>query len=101
MQGTASPTTPCAVALVGDFDLSVVAHQAIPLALRLAGEAAGVNVVPTWVHTAALGRDGVGSLGQFDGVWCVPASPYADTGAALAAIRLARESGRPFLGTCG
>jgi CTP synthase (UTP-ammonia lyase) len=31
----------------------------------------------------------------------VPASPYADMDAALAAIRMARESGRPFLGTCG
>jgi CTP synthase (UTP-ammonia lyase) len=101
MQRTSSPTPPAAVALVGDFDASVVAHRAIPLALQLAGEAAGVAVEPTWVHTAALGREGVESLGRFDGVWCVPASPYADMDAALAAIRMARESARPFLGTCG
>jgi len=31
----------------------------------------------------------------------VPASPYADTAGALAAIRFARETGRPYLGTCG
>jgi CTP synthase (UTP-ammonia lyase) len=31
----------------------------------------------------------------------VPASPYADTNAAIAAIRYARERCRPFLGTCG
>src|SRR5205814_7503485 len=34
-------------------------------------------------------------------VWVVPASPYVDTEAALAAIRFARENGIPFLGTCG
>jgi CTP synthase (UTP-ammonia lyase) len=31
----------------------------------------------------------------------VPASPYANTDGALDAIRFARETGRPFLGTCG
>jgi CTP synthase (UTP-ammonia lyase) len=31
----------------------------------------------------------------------VPASPYANTDGALAAIRVARERGVPFLGTCG
>ena len=37
----------------------------------------------------------------FDGLWCVPASPYRSTEGALRAIRFAREQGRPFLGTCG
>jgi CTP synthase (UTP-ammonia lyase) len=40
-------------------------------------------------------------LARFSGIWCVPASPYANTRGALAAIRFARETGRPFLGTCG
>lgn len=31
----------------------------------------------------------------------MPASPYANAAAALAAIRFARERPRPFLGTCG
>jgi CTP synthase (UTP-ammonia lyase) len=43
----------------------------------------------------------VAQLAGFAGVWCVPASPYASADGALAAIRFARESGRPFLGTCG
>jgi CTP synthase (UTP-ammonia lyase) len=37
----------------------------------------------------------------FDGLWCVPGSPYASMEGALNAIRQARESGLPFLGTCG
>ena len=40
-------------------------------------------------------------LREFDAVWCVPASPYADMDGALGAIRHARETGMPFLGTCG
>lgn len=34
-------------------------------------------------------------------MWCVPASPYAGTQGALAAIRFARQTGLAFLGTCG
>jgi CTP synthase (UTP-ammonia lyase) len=101
MRHPSGTSTRVSIALVGDYDPSVTAHQAIPHALRLASDAVSVAVTPTWFHTAALARDGVGSLSGFAGVWCVPANPYADAGAALAAIRLARESGRAFLGTCG
>jgi CTP synthase (UTP-ammonia lyase) len=82
------------VALVGDFNASAVAHQAIPVALQLAG-ACGV-----WTHTSSI-TNAAAQLADFDGIWCVPASPYANTEGALDAIRFARESGRPFLGTCG
>jgi CTP synthase (UTP-ammonia lyase) len=82
------------VALVGDYNQSAIAHQAIPEALRLAG------VEAVWVHTASI-RDAAADLAGFDGIWCVPASPYANMEGALNAIRYARESGRPFLGTCG
>jgi CTP synthase (UTP-ammonia lyase) len=40
-------------------------------------------------------------LAQFDGIWVVPGSPYADRDGALAAIRTARTGPVPFLGTCG
>jgi len=80
------------IALVGDFNPQIIAHQAIPKALELAGS--GIDW--TWVAT----RD-IDSFGGFDAVWCVPASPYENTAGALAAIRWARETGKPFLGTCG
>jgi CTP synthase (UTP-ammonia lyase) len=38
---------------------------------------------------------------RLDGLWCVPGSPYHDMDAALEMIRLARERGVTFLGTCG
>lgn len=53
------------------------------------------------MRTDELGPDVPRRLGGFDAVWCVPASPYADTAAALAAIGFARAAGVPFLGTCG
>jgi CTP synthase (UTP-ammonia lyase) len=84
------------VALIGDFNAAVIAHQAIPKALRLASAA----VEPVWIHTSSIADPAV-SLSGFDGIWCVPASPYASAAGALAAIRYAREQRRPFLGTCG
>jgi CTP synthase (UTP-ammonia lyase) len=89
------------VSLVGDFDATVTAHRAIPLALKRAGDDLDVDVRFTWHHTAQLGPRPERTLEASSGVWCVPASPYANTGAALAAIRFARERSRPFLGTCG
>jgi CTP synthase (UTP-ammonia lyase) len=89
------------IGLIGDYDPAVIAHQAIPEAVRLASEHVGLPVHETWVHTATLRTDLPVQFGGFAGVWCVPASPYANTEGALAAIRYARESGIPFLGTCG
>ena len=87
------------VGLIGDRDDGVVAHRAIPLALEMAADACGVTVEPAWVPTDQVG--GGGALAEFDGLWCVPASPYRSEDGALAAIRVARERHVPFLGTCG
>jgi CTP synthase (UTP-ammonia lyase) len=92
---------PVRIALIGDHNPDVVAHRAIPAALRLAAPHVNAPVEPVWVGTASLGDDVPAQLVRIDGIWCVPASPYANTAGALAAIRFARESGRPFLGTCG
>src|SRR5262245_13150081 len=89
------------IALIGDYSATVIAHQAIPLALQRAGAEAAVEVRFTWHHTAQLGARPEAILAGFAGVWCVPGSPYADATAALAAIRFARQQLRPFLGTCG
>ena len=86
------------VALIGDYDPAVTAHRAIPRALALSGLS---DDAWEWVPTTAIGDDPAKRLGAFRGLWCVPASPYASTSGALAAIRFARETGRAFLGTCG
>ena len=75
------------------------AHTAIPRALELSAGAAGAEA--RWFPTASLERDASGTLAGMDALWCVPGSPYASMQGALEASRFARESGRPFLGTCG
>lgn len=87
------------VALVGDYSAAITAHRAIPEALRLAGEALGVAVEYDWLATERILDDA--TLLVYDGIWCVPGSPYVATEGALRAIRFAREQGVPFLGTCG
>ena len=89
------------IALVGDYSGAVKAHQAIPQALTLACDGAKVGCEWEWVHTSRLIDEPSEQLAAFDALWCVPASPYANTRGAIAAIRFARQTGRPFLGTCG
>ena len=89
------------IALIGDYNAAAKAHQGIPRALVLACDSAESQCEWEWVHTSSLRDDPSEQLAGFHGVWCVPASPYANTRGALAAIRFARKTGRPFLGTCG
>ncbi len=87
------------IALIGDYDLSVLAHRAIPLALQLAQDTTGITINSQWVPTDSITDTAL--LHNFDGLWCVPASPYRSETGALRAIQFARENRRPFLGTCG
>jgi CTP synthase (UTP-ammonia lyase) len=89
------------IALIGDYSPAVTAHVAIPKALALAPQQSGRPIEAVWMATERLDRNAGTQLEPFDGIWCVPASPYASMDGALAAIRFARESKRPFLGTCG
>ncbi|RON62857.1 hypothetical protein BK669_15545 [Pseudomonas fluorescens] len=87
------------IALIGDYDPQVTAHQAIPVALGMLAEHTGREVQFQWLPTESIHVDT--PLQDFDGFWCVPASPYKSEAGALRAIRFAREQQRPFLGTCG
>ena len=82
------------IALVGDFNQQQKAHQAIPRALSAVSE---VHVEGVWVPTESVGKGEL--LADFDGIWCVPGMPYRSAEGALAAIRHARVSRTPFLGT--
>lgn len=90
-------TTRLHLALIGDYNPDVLAHQAIPVALQRAADDLNLSVQLQWLDTDNLPP----SLHDFDGFWCVPGTPYRDTDGALRAIRFAREQRRPFLGTCG
>lgn len=92
--------TAARIALVGDFNPEVLAHQAIQTSFEL-GLEAGLLVEPVWTGTETLKPGDDSDLKQFSGIWCVPASPYRNTDGALWGIQFARTRGMPFLGTCG
>lgn len=87
------------IGLIGDRDDAVLAHRAIPMALQLAAQANNQAVDFAWIPTTEL--TSTSRVAAFDGLWCVPGSPYQNMDGALLGIRHARESGTPFLGTCG
>jgi CTP synthase (UTP-ammonia lyase) len=89
------------VALIGDYHPEVKAHRAIPAALRIAAAGVGCEVKDDWIETHMIDGDADRWLDVYDAIWCTPASPYVSMSGALEAIRYARESGKPFLGTCG
>src|SRR5688572_1797490 len=88
------------IALIGDYSPDVPAHHAIPIALDLARAELSASIDWEWVATRQL-SDAPRDLAGFSALWLVPGSPYENTDGALAAVRLARESKHPFLGTCG
>ena len=79
------------VALVGDRGTGVHAHE------RLDALIPHVDMQIDWVLSGSVTE----SIADYDGIWVVPGSPYADKDAVLMAIRTAREGGIPYLGTCG
>jgi CTP synthase (UTP-ammonia lyase) len=87
------------VGLIGDYDPTVPAHQAIPPALQISADALQIAVQFEWVPTEEVTT--TSRVSAYDGLWCVPASPYKNMEGALLAIRFARENGTAFLGTCG
>ena len=89
------------IAIIGDFDRAKHSHWATEAALFHAGARTKIDVQPRWVGTQLL-RDGdpAEQLGGFDGVWGAPGSPYVSFDGMIRALCWARQSSRPYLGTC-
>jgi CTP synthase (UTP-ammonia lyase) len=83
-----------AIAMIGDRDTSHPSHRELDAVRVMLGE----DVCAEWVAT---GSDRARNLDEFDAIWLVPGSPYADDDAAYDAVRWARVNDIPFLGTCG
>lgn len=82
------------IGLIGDRSDAVVAHRAIPTALAMAARELGVEVNHEWVPSEDIAS--TERVAGFDGLWCVPGSPYRSMEGVLLAIRYAREHQRPF-----
>ncbi|WP_442798395.1 CTP synthase C-terminal region-related (seleno)protein [Pantoea vagans] len=91
-------SSPLRLSLAGDYRADAVAHQAIPLAIERAARWLNITVEAEWIASEKLAES---DLRRSDAVWVVPGSPYHDDEAVFDTIRWARESGKPFLGSCG
>jgi CTP synthase (UTP-ammonia lyase) len=89
------------VGVIGDRNPMFLPHLATNAALEHSAAALGVDVEVEWLDTAGLEGYDLAALGGYDALWCAPGSPYRSLDGALRAIRFARESDRPFIGTCG
>jgi CTP synthase (UTP-ammonia lyase) len=99
------------IGLIGDHQPKVMAHVAVARSLELTAAASTEwRMQVEWLSTDTLECLDPGAVGipacpdrllSYDGLWCVPASPYVSMAGALRAIRFAREHRVPFLGTCG
>ncbi|MGS2617068.1 CTP synthase C-terminal region-related (seleno)protein [Micromonospora sp. LZ34] len=86
------------LALVGDRSPAVRSHARVPALLAALRDRHGIDLDAYWIPTddAAASR-----LGDFDGIWLLPGSPYRSEEGALHAVRSARTGGIPLLATCG
>lgn len=91
-------SSPLRLSLAGDYRADAVAHQAIPLAIERAARWLNITVKAEWIASEKLAES---DLRRSDAVWVVPGSPYHNDEAVFDTIRWARESGKPFLGSCG
>jgi CTP synthase (UTP-ammonia lyase) len=88
------------VGIIGDFSPHYQTHPATNEALHHAAQALGITVETVWLPTPSLDNEmSQTALRQFDALWCAPASPYQSMHGALRAIRFARETDWPFIGT--
>jgi CTP synthase (UTP-ammonia lyase) len=88
------------IGIIGDYDEKKTSHPATNAAIEHAAGHLGVKTEVTWLPTPSfLTEEGQQKLGQFDGCWVSPGSPYRSLEGAIKAIQIAREMGRPFIGT--
>lgn len=86
------------LALVGDRSPNVRSHARIPPLLAALRARDHLDLDAYWIPTDEVDEE---TIAGFDGVWLLPGSPYRSEEGALTAVRVARERGIPFLGTCG
>lgn len=89
------------IGIIGDYNPAAPTHIATDAAIQHAADSLGVTAAVQWLATPTLDTETAQSLRSFHALLCAPGSPYQSMNGALQAIRYARETGTPFLGTCG
>ena len=87
------------IGIIGDFDPQKPSHPETNSALDHAAQQLSADVAAEWIHTTELTNDNVSDrLSHYDGLFASPGF-CENLDGALAGIRYARESGKPFAGT--
>ncbi len=89
------------IGIVGDRNPEYPTHIGTEEAFRHVGNRLEIELRSSWVPTSTLSSGAERKLGNFHGLLIAPGSPYQSTEGALNAIRWARETNVPLLGTCG
>jgi CTP synthase (UTP-ammonia lyase) len=90
------------IGIVGDYDPTSPTHAATDAAIAHAAACLSLAVEARWLPTDALvGSEGHDLLAACDGLLIAPGSPYRNMDGVLCAIRYARETDVPLIGTCG
>jgi CTP synthase (UTP-ammonia lyase) len=88
------------IGIIGDYDENKTSHPATMRAIEHAARYLSVETGVTWLPTPSFlegkGRD---EIERCDAVWASSGAPYASTAGAIEGIRLARATGKPFIGT--
>ncbi len=87
------------IGIIGDYD-GRPSHFATEEALKHAAKKLEIDMEYEWLPTVMF-DSGEHELQYYDGLWCAPGSPYKSMNGAINAIKFARESKCPFIGTCG
>lgn len=87
------------IGIIGDYD-GRPSHIATEEALKHAAKKLDIQMEFKWLTTVMLDSSN-DELVSYDGLWCAPGSPYKSMNGAIHAIKYARESKCPFIGTCG
>jgi len=91
---------PVQIGVIGDFNPTYVGHVTTDSSLRDSADRLGVPVTARWLPTDSFRAPGaLDALDAVDGLWISAGSPYRYRDGALAAIRFARERGKPMVAT--
>jgi CTP synthase (UTP-ammonia lyase) len=94
-------STTLSIAIIGECNPAFIPHEKTNMALGQMCALLALHIDATWIPTGQLHDEPRTQLSVFDAIWMAPGSPYRSMLGALRAIRYARETGTPLLGTCG
>ena len=87
------------IGIIGDYSEETISHPAINASLEHSATALSISIDAAWLPTETfLTPEACEQLEDFDAYWIASGDPENINGA-LIGIRIARETGKPFIGT--